>query len=238
MKGLPGLLIALGLAVTGGLCNWFYITSKTRDLDLVEFIAVREGGVKAGQPFQESHFKPISVPRTVALRLQEAAPPFTSLPTVVGTTAYRDFREGEIVLWQDLETPPISDLRNELAPDEEAISVTVDSRGFVPSHFSAGQEISFIVSQSSGLPNRGSGETGPVEKIGPFFVLALGNRRGSFDRERFGGRGAMQENVITIRVKKAGENAFDPKVEQLLSRLRLTGNQALGVVMHAKGKGN
>jgi hypothetical protein len=235
MKGVPGLLVALGLGIAGAACNWFYMAQKAAGLEIVQFVGIREGGVKAGQIFKSEHLVPVPIPRQHALRLIDSALPYTDVPTIVGTTAYRDFREGEIILRQDLAAPPSSDLREELGPDEEAISIPVDGRGFVPSLFSPGHEVSFIVPRSGsaapGTPGRGSVET---EKIGPFFILAIGTRRGSFDRARAAGTSQAQENIVTIRVKKLNDKEFDSKTEQLLSRLRATGGQALGIVMHPK----
>lgn len=243
MKGVPGLLIALGLAFVGGLCNWFYMAQKSRELDLVQFVGVAEGGIRQGDIIQASQLTPIPIPLRYAQRIKAAAPTFGDISTVVGLPAYRDFLGGEIILTQDLQTPPNNDLKRDLGPDEVAIWVNVDSRGFVPQFFQGGDEVSFIVPAAGSRPGSPVSQPGqrldqPTETIGPFYILALGNRRGTAERARAAGSSSMaSESVIAIRVKKVSETQLDAKAQELLSRLQLSGNQALGLVMHAERKG-
>jgi len=239
MKGIPGLLVALGLGIAGALANWFYMAQKARELDMVEFIGIADSGVKAGEVFKSEHLVRVPIPQRFALRLRDSAPTYRDASLVIGTTAYRDFRDGEIVLHQDLLAPPGYDLKKDLGPNDQVVWVTVDSRGFVPSFFSGGDEVSFIVPKmSSNAPPRGAspGAAQPsaqTELIGPFHILALGNRRGSYERTRAAGQLQSQENVIAIRVKRVSENQLEPKAQELLDRLRLSNNQALGIVMHS-----
>lgn len=242
MKGVPGLLIALGLAIAGGLCNWFYMAQKSRELELVQFIGVREGGIKQGDVIQASQLQPIPIPLRYAQRVKATAPTFGDSATVIGMTAYRDFLEGEIILTQDLQTPPNNDLKRDLGTDEVAIWVNVDSKGFVPQFFSGGDEVSFIVPAHGARPVTPVSEPDetidqPTEVVGPFYILALGSRRGTADRARVSGISSQSgESVIAIRVKKISESQLEEKAQLLLSRLRLSGNQALGLVMHAERK--
>ena len=174
MKGVPGLLIAVALAVTGGLCNWFYMSQKARELDLVQFIGVAEAGIKSGDIIQQGQLQPIAIPLRYAQRLKSSAPLWQDLATVVGTTAYRDFQGGDLMLLQDLRTLPGNDLKRDLGPDEVAIWITVDSRGFVPQFFSGGDEVSFIVA-STGSTVTPANPAGPLgqqtEVIGPFYEI-------------------------------------------------------------------
>jgi hypothetical protein len=243
MKGVPGLLIALGLAIIGGLCNWFYMAQKSRELDLVQFVGVTEGGIKRGDVIQGGNLTPIPIPLRYALRIKAAAPTYGDISTIVGMTAYRDFQGGEIILTQDLQTPPNNEMKRDLGADEVAIWVNVDTRGFVPQFFSGGDEVSFIVPAvgprpAASVSNPGQITDQPTEVIGPFFILALGSRRGSAERSSAAGiSSGASEGVIAIRVKKVSETQLDEKAQQLLSRLRLSGNQALGLVMHSDRKG-
>lgn len=241
MKGVPGLLIAVGLAIGGGLCNWFYMAQKSRELDLIQFVGVAESGIKMGETIQASNLTPIPIPLRYAQRLKEVAPTYNDLATLVGMTAYRDFQGGELVLTQDLKTPPNNDLKRDLGTDEVAIWVNVDSRGFVPQFFSGGDEVSFIVPAAGGRAASSVSQPGqavdqPTEVIGPFYILALGNRRGTAERAKASGMSQSSENVIAIRVKKTSDTQLDEKAQLLLSRLRLSGNQALGLVMHSERK--
>lgn len=242
MKGVPGLLIAVGLAIAGGLCNWFYMAQKSRELDLVQFVGVAEAGIKQGDIIQSSSLTSIPIPLRYAQRLKEVAPTYNDISTVVGMTAYRDFQGGELVLTQDLKTPPNNDLKRDLGTDEVAIWVNVDSRGFVPQFFAGGDEVSFIVPavaprQATAISQPGQQLDQPTEVIGPFYILALGNRRGTADRAKAAGMSQTSENVIAIRVKKVSGTQLEEKAQLLLSRLRLSGNQALGLVMHSERKG-
>jgi Flp pilus assembly protein CpaB len=239
MKGVPGLLIALGLAIAGALCNWFYMAQKSRELDLVQFVAVADGGIREGDVIQAGQLIPVSIPLRYAQRLKEAAPPYADVATIVGMVAYRDFMEGEIMLTQDLRTPPGNDLKRDLGANEVAIWINVDSRGFVPQFLSGGDEVSFIV-PAAGTRTSPVSEPGQAvqstEVIGPFYILALGNRRGSSERARVAGQSSSAENVLAIRVKKISDTQLEDKAQLLLSRLKFSGNQALGLVMHSDRK--
>lgn len=239
MKGVPGLLIALGLAIAGALCNWFYMAQKSRELDLVQFVAVADGGIREGDVIQAGQLIPVSIPLRYAQRLKEAAPPYADVATIVGMVAYRDFMEGEIMLTQDLRTPPGNDLKRDLGANEVAIWINVDSRGFVPQFLSGGDEVSFIV-PAAGTRTSPVSEPGQAvqstEVIGPFYILALGNRRGSSERARVVGQSSSAENVLAIRVKKISDTQLEDKAQLLLSRLKFSGNQALGLVMHSDRK--
>lgn len=242
MKGVPGLLIAVALAVTGALCNWFYMAQKARELDLVHFVGVAEGGIKPGDIIQQGQLVSVPIPLRYAQRLKEVAPTFSDVSTVVGMTAYREFIGGELILTQDLRTPPGNDLKRDLGPDEVAIWVNVDGRGFVPQFFAGGDEVSFIVPALGARPLTPVTDANsplieqPTEVIGPFYILALGNRRGTSEKARAIGISTASENVIAIRVKKVADNQLEERAQQLLSRLRLSGNQALGMVMHSERK--
>lgn len=238
MKGVPGLLLALALAIAGALCNWFYMAQKSRELDLVNFVGVAEGGIRAGDTIQAGQLTQIPIPRRFAERLIKAAPIYQDIATVVGTTAYRDFNSGEVILTQDLRSPPGNDLKRDLGPDEVALWISVDGRGFVPQFFSGGDEVSFVVMATSRqiVPAGERMSAPPTEVIGPFYILALGNRRGSAERTRAAGQSGISENVVAIRVKRLGENQLEPKAEILLSRLQLSNNQAQGLVLHSERK--
>lgn len=239
MKGIPGLLIAVGLAIAGALCNWFYMAQKSRELDLVQFVAVADGGIREGEIIQASQLMPISIPLRYAQRLKEAAPSYADVSTIEGMTAYRTFYEGEIILTQDLRTPPGNDLKRDLGPNEVAIWVNVDSRGFVPQFFSGGDEVSFIVPALGGsrepVNEPGQSLNLSTEVIGPFYILALGSRRGTSEKARVSGQSQSSENVIAIRVKKVNDTQLEEKAQSLLSRLKSSG-QALGLVMHSDRK--
>ena len=45
MKNVYGLLFALALGIAGGLLNWSYIAKKSRDMERVGFVGVKQGVV-------------------------------------------------------------------------------------------------------------------------------------------------------------------------------------------------
>lgn len=241
MKGVPGLLVALALGIAGGLANWFYMAQKAKSMDMVQFIAVK-GGIKAGEVFRADQLDRVPVPQLYAVRLKESAPLFADASIVVGSPAFRDFRDGEIILTQDLLTPAGFDLKKDLGPNDDVIWVTVDARGFVPSFLSGGDEVSFIVPKlGSGRPipvesNGGARVASETELVGPFHILALGSRRGDYARTKAAGYAQVQENILAVRVERVSETELEPKAQLLLERLRLSNNQALGLVMHATKK--
>ena len=151
MKGVPGLLVAVGLAVVGAFCNFLYLAQKGQELERVYFIAINEGTkINAGDKFTESHFQRISIPRNAVGNLEKAAPRWEELQTVVGMSATKSYSPGEILLRQHLKTPPETDLKKLLAPDEVADWVPVDTRTFVPSLVNPGDQVSFVVPRLGG----------------------------------------------------------------------------------------
>jgi hypothetical protein len=42
MKGVPGLLIAVGLGIVGAFCNWMYLAQMGKDLQLQDFVGISE----------------------------------------------------------------------------------------------------------------------------------------------------------------------------------------------------
>ena len=73
--------------------------------------------------------------------------------------------------------------------------------------------------------------------IGPFRILALGNRLGSQEVLRASGMSPSQENVMAVAVKVV-KGELDEKGQKLLDTLRLTNFQQVQVLLHpAPAKG-
>lgn len=242
MKGVPGLLIAVALGITGAFCNWMYLAQKGQELDRVEFIGIAEGRtINPGDKFVDSDFQPIPIPRIAVGNLDKAAPLWDELATVRGMTATRSYSPGDIVLRQHLLTPPQNDIKKLLAPDERVMWLPVDTRGFVSSLVSAGDQVSFIVPRlgAAGPPLAEVESTTaapPVapqatEIIGPYRILALGNRLGSREVLAAAGVSTAQENVMAVAVKVVG-NSLDEKGQQLSDLLRQTNFQQVQVLLH------
>jgi hypothetical protein len=240
MKGVPGLLTALGLGIVGAFCNWFYLAQLATKMELVEFIGISDNvKINAGDKFNEAHFVKISIPANAVGNLDKAAYLWRDMPAVVGASATKSYSPGEILLRQDVRTPPEMDIKRLLAPEERAVWIPVDTRTFVPALVNAGDNVSFIVPRTGGaFPTpvaEGSGAAaapvGTTETIGPFRILALGNRLGSQEVLRAAGMSPSQENVMAVALKfEKGE--FDEKGQKLLETLRLTNFQQVQVILH------
>jgi hypothetical protein len=246
MKGVPGLLIALGLGIVGAFCNWMYLAQLGRDMQSIDFIGVSDTGnvkINAGDKFNEGHFMKISIPGTAVGNLDKAAYQWKDLAAVVGAAATKSYSPGEILLRQDVRTPPEMDIKKLLSPDERVIWIPVDTRTFVPALVNAGDNVSFIVPRTGGaFPTPVPEDPGAAaaaaahlpattETIGPFRILALGNRLGSQEVLRAAGMSPSQENVMAVAVK-FDKGEFDAKGQKLLDTLRLTNFQQVQVILH------
>lgn len=243
MKGVPGILIAVGLGVAGAFANWLYLAQKAHELDQVEFIGVADDvKINSGDKFTDSHFKVIAIPRNAVHGLEDAAILWRDKNTVVGQAANKSYSPGEIILRQDLKTPPVIEMVEALGPNDVAFGVAVDTRTAVSSNLNPGNIVSFIAPLYSGPTPVGDGSTSErragtgTELIGPFEILAMGTRMGRPDILRASGATAAQENVMTVRVKTVNGEP-EEKWRRLLDALRLTNNQPLPVVLHGKGDG-
>jgi len=240
MKGVPGLLIAVGLGIVGAFCNWMYLAQLGRDMQSIDFIGISENvKVNAGDKFHEGHFMKISIPGTAVGNLDKAAYLWKDVAAVVGAAATKSYSPGEILLRQDVRTPPETDIKKLLAPDERVLWIPVETRTFVPALVNAGDNVSFIVPRVGGSfptpiaddPAAGARPPGTSETIGPFRILALGNRLGSQEVLRAAGMSASQENVMAVAVKFV-KGEFDEKGQKLLDTLRLTNFQQVQVILH------
>jgi hypothetical protein len=249
MNGKIALPIAAGLALAGAALNWFYLTTKAQQLEKIELLCVASGvTIRPGDRFTEEKLAPLAIPKNnVGENLRKEAILYADRGTVIGMAAVRLHPEREILLRQDLKTPPPTLALNK--DKEVAIWIPVDTRTFVPSLVSAGDLVSFLV---GGVPTPaarpeadGGGEEnggalpsmpaipGNAELIGPFKVLSLGNRLGSTEVLKASGLPQMQENVMTISASVEG-GQLDPKAQKLWKLLQANGFRQVGVVLHAR----
>ena len=239
MKGVPGMLLAIGLGIAGAFASWFYLAQKARELDQVEFLAVAETKeINAGHQFTKEDLMSVPIPKRNVGNLERSAVKWEMLSTVVGTRARKTYAPSEMIMHRDLTTPPDNDIRTQLADNENLVWVPVDSRTTVPSLLNAGNMVSFIVPRG----NRAGGPT-PVgaqpaagtpqltEIIGPFRIVSLGNRQGSAEAMKAAGVAPMQENVVGIAVKVV-KDQLDEKSQKLADSLRTSGNQQFQILLH------
>lgn len=243
MKGVPGLFIAIGLGVVGAFCNWLYLAQKGQELERVDFIAIADDvKINRGDRFVETHFAKLSVPGNNLGHLDKSAVLWSDMSTVVGQSATRSYDPGEVLLRQDLRTRAEADVKSLLLPDERVLWIPVDTRSFVASLVNSGDQVSFIVprltrgapalADSPGdEPPAGPGAGGGTRPLGPFRILALGNRIGSQDVLRAAGITPSQENVMGVAVKIV-DGQLDPLSQQLSDILAQTNLQQVQVLLH------
>jgi len=249
MNGKIALPIAAGLALAGAALNWFYLQTKAEQLEKIEFLCVAPGAtIRPGDRFTDDKLAPLAIPKNnVGETLAKEAILYNDRQAVIGMHAVRLHPEREIILRQDLKTPPPAlGLAKE---NERAIWIPVDTRTFVPSLVNPGDLVSFLV---SGVPtpavprdpSEGNGDEfggpqpppvvpGNAELIGPFRVLSLGNRLGTADVLKASGMPQMQENVMTVSVTVEG-GQLDPKAAKLWKLLQTSGFRQVGVVLHPR----
>jgi hypothetical protein len=254
MKGSVGLIIAAALGIVGAFVNWWYIDQKSREFEVVEFLAVgKDVSIRRGDAFRDSHFTRVRVPLTAAGKpgdgkLRDTAVPYSDMRTVLGMKANRNFGEGELLLRQDLKTPP-PELN--IGPNERVVWIPVDTRSFVPSLVNPGAEVSFVVYKTNlpgsvvAPPPMGSEEdpdgqpqpvpAGDSETVGPFEVISLGNRLGTSEVHKAAGLPQTQENVMGIRVPVVNGD-LDAKAKRLLKMLQFSSVRYAGVVLHPPRK--
>ena len=261
MKGIQGLILAIGLGVVGALLNLAYLHNRSSDEKNINFIGIAsDATINRGEVLREDQLVPVGIPERWVGNLRDFALLYDTRQTVIGSPAWRTIVGKTLLLAEDLKTPP-QELK--LGENERAMWIPVDTRGFVPSLVLPGDTVSFIASRSQmGAPTPAkppeqpgadgagnelaSAPTGPTEIIGPFTILSLGNRLGSPEVMRAAKIPQVQENVMTIAVKviKVKKNPDDPKspeYEELEEKaatlwkvLQATNFRQVGVLLHER----
>ena len=259
MNNWIGLLIALSLALVAGVLNWKYLERKSAEIEMVSFVAIKEGvRIKPGDAFLEKHFVSLDVPRKSVGSLTESAVLYSDRFTIVSMKAVRDYVGGDVLLRQELKTPPE---QFTLGKNELAIWIPVDGSSFVSSLVAPGDMVSFFVARPAPAVDSGAIPSGinadedpewnldgnlptqppePIafgesELIGPFRILSLGGRLGSYEVSRASGASSAQENVMGIAVRQVG-NGVEPKAEKLLQRVNSASFRQAGVLIHPRSK--
>jgi hypothetical protein len=238
MKGLQGLIIAGALGIVAAVCNWLYVNRQAAGYERVIFVGVRASAqVNAGDTFDESDFEPVAVPRQYLGDLDTRAVLWADRSTAVGLKATRSYFNDEILLVQDLTTPAQRNLSELLGENEAARWVPADPSTFVPRHFNPGDLVSFVVPVAGAASPAGNSTDAPdpglTETIGPFEILALGDRQGRTELLRSRGASAGQESKIAIRVQLKGNRLDDPAAERLFQLIRQNGYKGVEVMLYS-----
>lgn len=242
MKNVIGLVIAICLGLVAAVLNWKYLERKSREVETVAFVAIDDQArLRQGDTFQESHLAPVEIPRRQVGRLDKSAVLYADRHTVIGMKAIREYDGGEIILRQDLKTPP-AELT--LLENERVMWIPVDVNTFVPALVAPGDFVSFIVPKPVDAPEleltgtpEGAIASHSHEIVGPFRIVSLGNRLGSSQVFRAAGLSGGQENVLGISVQ-VQRDELEPRAQKLFDRLKQTNFRQVGVLLHPRQKGS
>ena len=260
MKGMQGLILAIGLGIAGAMFNWAYLNSRAPDVATEAFVGIRSDvTVERGERLLEEHLEPVLVPRQAVGNLDQFAVLYADRKTVVGMNVWRTLPGGSLLLRDDLKTPP-QDLNFgetvRQGVEERAVGIPVDTRTFVPALVNPGDFVSFVTSNARiGVPTPASAESeelnsrelsptpDPValprtaddglEIIGPFKVLSLGNRLGSAEVMRAARLPQVQENVMTILVR-VENGKLEAPAAKLLKMIEATGFRPVAIMLHPR----
>lgn len=259
MKGMQGLILAIGLGIAGAMFNWAYLNSRSPDIATEAFVGIKpDATVERGDRLLEEHLEPVYVPRQAVGNLDQFAVLYADLKTVVGMNVWRTLPGGSLLLKDDLKTPPQNLNFGETVKqgvEERAVGIPVDTRTFVPALVNPGDFVSFVTSNGRiGVPTPaptesdgdGDSELSPtpdpvsrprsddsLEIIGPFKVLSLGNRLGSAEVMRAARLPQVQENVMTILVR-VENGKLEAPAARLLKMIESTGFRPVAIMLHPR----
>ncbi len=171
MKGIQGLIIAIGLGIAGAILNLAYLATRSEKLEKVDFIGVRpEVTINRGDRLKEDALEKVSIPREHAGNLDKFAFPYAALGSVKNEIVHRTLEGGTLVMRSDLKTP-VQELSfgQDTPPgvEEGAMGVPIDPKKVVPSLINPGDFISFVVPRwASAAPTPAERKPGAAESSG------------------------------------------------------------------------
>lgn len=240
MKGTTGIIIAVALAITGGVCNWLYIQKQAESYRRVGFVKVRADHIRIGDQFKPDDFEEVKFPEAFLGKLETVAVRWSDVDSVIGQRATREYVLDQLVLHEDLKTPPARPLNELLGKDEREMTLPIDSRMFNPAHVNPGDEVSFWFPRVERGPEAVGSAENPVptnqeEIIGPFRLLAVGNRRGSREVQKASGQRAGSESSIGISfTMKDGQP--ETRAIRLKQLFAMTNGKGVQILLHPKAR--
>ena len=239
MKGATGLIVAVFLGLAGAVLNWFYLDSKTRDIQNMSFVGIKEGvTLKAGEVVRRDQLEEVPIPERFGKKLIHVVHPWSDVSTIIDRPVAREVPGGQLFFRHFSTTPP---RELELAQNEVHYVVTVDSGSVVPDLINPGDRITFVVPSAreqptpagQNSPDRNRSPLSVVEHIGPFRVKSMGSRLGSIDVNRANRLSTSQERQIGVVV-----NMTDPaeklQLEKLQQRISYGESRNLQVLLHSR----
>jgi Flp pilus assembly protein CpaB len=242
MKGITGIIIAVALAITGGVCNWLYIQKQAESYRRVGFVKViSSDSIRIGDQFKPDDFEEVKFPEAYLGKLETVAVRWSDVDSVIGQRATREYVKDQLVLHEDLRTPPARPLNELLGKDEREMTLPIDSRMFNPAHVNPGDEVSFWFPRVERGPEAVGSAENPVptnqeEIIGPFRLLAIGNRRGSRDVQKAAGHRAGSESSIGISFSMEKDGQPEPRAIRLKQLFAMTNGKGVHILLHPKAR--
>jgi hypothetical protein len=149
MKGIQGLIIAIGLGIAAALFNFAYLYSKSQESEMEAFIAIApKVTVARGDVLKREHLVPVDIPRRYAANLKDYAFLYSGRETVIDCRVSRTLTPGSLLLKADLNPVPVElkfGQNSRPGLEERAMGVPVELRRDVPSLVEPGDLVTFIV---------------------------------------------------------------------------------------------
>ena len=236
MKGIQGLIVAIVLGALGAAANFYYLNAEAQKKDMVGFIGIKKGAIiSRGERLVEDKLVKVEIPKDHVGNLKDYAYLWVDLMSIKDMPVWRTLdsnSEGGVLLLQSDVKTPFPELQ--LGKGERGQFIAVP-KTFDTSHINPGDKVLFQVmtlaapgptpapkpAAAAGAAVVGAAElqpkpeetenasqpVGPIESIGPFVVVSIGNRVGSVEVMKAAKIAPVQQNVLMIRISKsvAGE---------------------------------
>jgi len=240
MKGITGIIIAAALALTGGICNWLYLQKQADNYRRVGFVKVKSD-LRLGDQFKPDHLEQVQFPEAFLGNLDTVAVRWSDKDSIIGTRATRKYVRDQLVLHEDLRTPPARPINELLGKNEREMTLPIDNRMFNPGHVNPGDEVSFWFPRVARSPAVAGSEDNPVpndeeEIIGPFRILAIGNRRGSREVQKAAGQRAGSESSISISITIQDNGQPEARASRLKLLFAMTNGKGVQILLHPTAK--
>jgi len=164
MKGIHGLILAIGLGIVGALFNFAYLASKSSKEEFIGFVGIRTN-LQQGERLRADAIEEVLIPARVAASLKNYAVLWSARDAEVDKRVSRNLPAGSLLLLQDMRAPPAElDFGKNLPPgvEERAWFVPVDLRRMVPSLIQPGDLVTFVApSAEAGMPRRAPPKPNP-----------------------------------------------------------------------------
>jgi len=244
MKGITGIIVAIGLGIAGALANLFYLHGEAQKVETVSFIGVKKS-LNGGERLLEDNLVEVKIPANQVGNLVKYAYRWDAVKSVTGSSVWRplDCSNGAVLLLRsDIQTPH---KELSLGKGEKAVCVSVP-RNFLTLHINPGDKVSFKfwnvpamrsptpavkpapTSTATADPPQApeatepaaqlAGTAGTSEVVGSFVVMAVGNRLDSSEVLKAAKIPQIRDDVLVLRVSDnvAGEKDKYDKLGTLI----------------------